>query len=158
MNPKQTAPPSPGITVWDVYYILFRHKWIVVILSLLAIIAAVLMRVLWPVPYVSQAELLIKYVEETKPPEQANAESRVSTPDIHGDNIINSEIEILTSLDLVNSVVEALTPGRILAKSGGGTNRLEAAFLVRMGLTAAQGRVIRPSAACGFSRRCWSIW
>ena len=124
--------------MWDVYYILFRHKWIVVILSLLAIIAAVLMRVLWPVPYVSQAELLIKYVEETKPPEQANAESRVSTPDIHGDNIINSEIEILTSLDLVNSVVEALTPGRILAKSGGGTNRLEAAFLVRMGLTAAQ--------------------
>jgi uncharacterized protein involved in exopolysaccharide biosynthesis/Mrp family chromosome partitioning ATPase len=136
MNPKQAAPPSPGITLGDVYYILFRHKWLIAILSLVALTTAILVRVFWPVPYQSEAKVLIKYVKETKPPEQTAIDSQVTSPDSRGENIINSEIEILTSLDLANSVVEVLTPAKILAKAGGGTNRFEAAFLIRNGLVA----------------------
>jgi Mrp family chromosome partitioning ATPase/uncharacterized protein involved in exopolysaccharide biosynthesis len=134
MNPKQTATPPPGITLGDVYYILFRHKWLIAILSLAALTAAILARVFWPMPYQSEAKLLIKYVKETKPPEQTAAETQVTSPDSYGQNILNSEVEILTSLDLANSVVDVLTPARILAKAGGGTNRFQAAILVKKSL------------------------
>jgi uncharacterized protein involved in exopolysaccharide biosynthesis/Mrp family chromosome partitioning ATPase len=136
MNSNQTAPPAPTITLGDVYYILFRHKWLIAIVSLVAVAAAVLVRVFWHVPYQSEAKVLIKYVTETKPPEQSAADSQVTTPDSRGDNIISSEMEILTSMDVVNSVVDNLTPARILAKAGGGTNRTEAAFLISSGLVA----------------------
>jgi uncharacterized protein involved in exopolysaccharide biosynthesis/Mrp family chromosome partitioning ATPase len=134
MNPKQTPPSSPGITLGDVYYILFRHKWLILTLSLVAVVTAVSVRLFWPVPYQSEARVLIKYVKETKPPEQTAMDSQVTSPDTRGENIINSEIEILTSLDLANSAVDALTPAKILANAGGGTNRFEAAYLVRKGL------------------------
>ncbi len=134
MNPKQTPPPSPGITLGDVYYILFRHKWLIAILSLVALALATLVLLFWPMPYQSEARVLIKYVKETKPPEQTAADSQVTSPDSRGENIINSEVEILTSLDLANNVVDVLTPAKILAKAGGGTNRSLAASLVKQGL------------------------
>ncbi len=136
MNPKQTAPPPPGITLGDVYYILFRHKWLIAILSLVALAAAIVGLVFWPIPYQSEARVLIKYVKETKPPEQTATDSQVTSPDSRGLNIINSEIEILTSLDLASNVVEVLTPARVLAKVGGGTNRFQAANLIKKGLMA----------------------
>jgi polysaccharide biosynthesis transport protein len=136
MNPKQTAPSSPGIALSDIYHIIFRHKWLILIISTLALIAAVLVWMLFPNPYMSEAKLLIKYVKEVKPPDQTTGDSQVTSPDSRGDNIINSEIEILTSLDLVNTVVEALTPAKILAKAGGGTNKFEAAYLIKKGLAA----------------------
>jgi uncharacterized protein involved in exopolysaccharide biosynthesis/Mrp family chromosome partitioning ATPase len=134
MNPKQTAPPPPGITLGDVYYILFRHKWLIAILSAVTVAATLLVRGFWPVPYESEARLMIKYVHENKPPEQIGPDSQSSSGDVHGETVINSEIEILTSLDLANNVVEILGPARILAKAGGGTNRIEAANLIRKGL------------------------
>jgi polysaccharide biosynthesis transport protein len=136
MNPKQAAPPSPGITPREVYYILFRHKWLIAIISLVAVAIAISVLLFGPMPYRSEAKVLIKYVKETKPPEQTAADSQMTSPDSRGENIINSEIEILTSLDMGNSVVDVLTPAKILAKAGGGTNRFQAAFLVRRGLMA----------------------
>jgi Mrp family chromosome partitioning ATPase/uncharacterized protein involved in exopolysaccharide biosynthesis len=137
MSPKQTPTPSPGITLGDVYYILFRHKWLIAILSLAALTAAIMVLCFWSMPYQSEAKVLIKYVKETKPPEQTATDYQVTSPDSSGENIINSEIELLTSLDLANNVVDVLTPARILAKAGGGTNRFKAAFLIRNGLVAA---------------------
>jgi uncharacterized protein involved in exopolysaccharide biosynthesis/Mrp family chromosome partitioning ATPase len=140
MNPKQTPPPSPGITLGDVYYILFRHKWLILTLSLVAVVTAVSVRLFWPVPYQSEARVLIKYVKETKPPEQTAMDSQVTSPDTRGENIINSEVEILTSLDLANSVADSLTPAKILAKAGGGTNRSRAASLIKENLIPEVGK------------------
>ena len=123
MNPKQAAPPPPGITLGDVYYILFRHKWLIAILSLVALTAAIVGGGLLAHAVPVGGQMMIKYVKETKPPEQTATDSQVTTPDSRGENIINSEIEILTSLDLANNVADILTPARILAKAGGGTNR-----------------------------------
>ena len=117
--------------------ILSRRKGLIALLSVVALISAILVWFCWQVPYQSEARLLIKYVTETTPPEQiAVGEAQMASPDSNGENIINSEIEILTSQDLVNTVVEVLSPGRILAKAGGGTNRLEAGHLVKSGFTA----------------------
>ena len=41
MNPKQTSPPPPaGISLDEIYYILFRRKWVILGFSLLGFIAA----------------------------------------------------------------------------------------------------------------------
>ncbi|MGP8201792.1 MAG: GumC family protein [Limisphaerales bacterium] len=140
MIPKQAIQASSGLTLGDVYYILFRHKWLIAILSLVALTAAILVVVLSPLPYLSEAKVLIKYVKETKPLEQTAIDSQVTTPDSRGENIINSEIEILTSLDLANTVADNLTPAKILAKAGGGTNRSQAAILIKKNLTAEVGK------------------
>jgi uncharacterized protein involved in exopolysaccharide biosynthesis/Mrp family chromosome partitioning ATPase len=135
MNPKNAPPPPPAptITLGDIYYILFRHKWLILILSLVAISTAAAVFFLWHLPYQSEAKVLIKYVKEVKPPVQDPTAAQVTVPD-HGENIINSEVEILTSMDLANDVVDNLGPTKILAKAGGGTNKTSAAFVIRSGL------------------------
>ena len=45
-----------------------------------------------------------------------------------------AQVEILTSMDLAEHVAEAIGPERLLAKSGGGRNLLEATALIRSGL------------------------
>ena len=134
MTPKQAPPPPPGLTLGDVYYILFRHKWLILILSLVAVVTAGAVRFFWPVPYQSEAKVLIKYVKETKPPEQTAFDSQVTSLDSRGEKIIIAEIEILTSMDLADSVADVVTPAKILAKAGGGTNRAQAASLIRKSL------------------------
>src|SRR5208283_3156477 len=97
----------------------------------------------WSVPYESEARLMIKYVHENKPPEQIGPDA-ASSRDLSGESVIYSEIEILTSLDLANNVAEILGPAKVLAKAGGGTNRIAAANLIRNGLVpmAVKGDVI----------------
>ncbi len=50
------------MTVGDIYYVLFRHKWKIILLSLAGIAAAAAFYYLNPPPYQSQAELMIQYV------------------------------------------------------------------------------------------------
>jgi uncharacterized protein involved in exopolysaccharide biosynthesis/Mrp family chromosome partitioning ATPase len=133
MNPKvQIPPPSPGITVGDVLYIVFRHKWLIIVLALVSIIAAITVRMFWPLPYQSEAELLIKYVKDTKPPELNTPGTQVSSADARGENIINSEIAILTSMDLAKEVVQQMGASNILGKSA--SNDIEAAAFIHHSL------------------------
>jgi polysaccharide biosynthesis transport protein len=55
-------------------------------------------------------------------------------PDSRGDDIINSEIQILTSLDLAGEAATNIGPANILAKVGGGNNAIKAAAFVRNNL------------------------
>src|SRR5258708_37514933 len=105
-------PPSPhGMTLADIYFILFRHKWKIAAISALGLVAALLVPLVMPRPYQSEAKLLIKYVLDSKAPTQLTpGDQRMKTPDDRGENIINSELEILTSLDLAMDVVTNLTP------------------------------------------------
>ncbi len=124
MNQKQPIPPppSPGITVRDVHNILFRQKWLMASLALLAAAAALTVRYTWIVPYQSEAKLLIKWVKDSPPPDDMSPELRYKMPDNQGVNIINSEIEILTSQDVITQVVDVITPTKLLGKLGGGSN------------------------------------
>src|SRR5688572_13405690 len=105
MNEEPDIQPSPGMTVGDIYYVLFRHKWKIIVVSAIGLIIALALPTLVSRPYQSEAKILIRYVVETKSPGQVNGEdSRVKSPDEGGASIINSEIEILTSLDLAQEV------------------------------------------------------
>ena len=125
-NRRTESQPQVAISIGDIYYVLFRHKWKIIILSLAGILAAAGLYHFKPPPYVSLAELQIQYVKNagifTVGPDQ-----RVVMPDTKGDDIVNSEIKILTSLDLADEVATNFGAARILAKVGGGNNPIAAA-------------------------------
>ena len=119
MNEQQNGSPVPGISLEDIKYVLFRHKGKIAVISAITVLVAAGLYFLWPVPYDSEARLLIKYVVDTKNPSQmGTGNSRVSTPDDRGETILNTELEVLGSFDLALDVVNAVGPSNILAKTG----------------------------------------
>jgi uncharacterized protein involved in exopolysaccharide biosynthesis/Mrp family chromosome partitioning ATPase len=123
----------PRLTLDDVYYVLFKHKWKIIICSAAGLLAAVALVVFRPPVYESEAKLFIRYVLDSKSPSPTPDGSRMISP-YDGQTVINSEIEILNSLDLAEQVVDAIGPDKILAKAGGGKDRVQAANVVRNGL------------------------
>jgi uncharacterized protein involved in exopolysaccharide biosynthesis/Mrp family chromosome partitioning ATPase len=117
----------------DIYYVLFRHKWKIIILSISGILGAMALYYLRPPIYQSQAELLIKYVPEARTIMPGN---EMIIPGSEEEDVINSEIQILTSLDLAEEVATNLGAANILSQAGGGDNPLAAAALVRNNLHA----------------------
>ena len=142
-NPAEARPvpvrppesPPPGIKLGDIYYILFRHKWKIVLSALLGVCAAAGIWVFHGVTYQSEAKLLVRYVRDSKSLDASlGSQGDVRSPDARGEGIINSELEILTSRDLAVEVADLVGPQRILARLGGGTNRFEAAGAILRGL------------------------
>jgi uncharacterized protein involved in exopolysaccharide biosynthesis/Mrp family chromosome partitioning ATPase len=85
-----------------------------------------------PPQYKSEAELSLS-VLEAKPINVPGEEARpMADPSV---NIINTELEILQSLDLAQQVVQAMTPEKILAAVGGGADTNKAAYYVKKGLS-----------------------
>lgn len=140
MNPKRTTPTSPTgptITPALIYYILFRHKWLIAIISVAALVTAITVYFVWRPPYQSEAELMIKYIKDAKPLPEVVHDSNVTAPDSRGESIIASEIAILTSFDLAKQVAEEIGPTVILGVTSKSTNDdllQPAAAVVRQGL------------------------
>jgi succinoglycan biosynthesis transport protein ExoP len=120
----------------DIYYVLFRHKWKILLLSLAGILAAAALHFVNPPPYQSQAELLIKYVPQAGTMPLMGSDQKMIMPDSRGDDIINSEIQILTSMDLAAEAVTNIGSSNILFKASGGSDAIAAAILVRNNLRA----------------------
>ena len=129
-NSIEEAPePAPSsISAGDVYHVLFRHKWKIVIISALAVIAAAVYVLLNPPFYKSEAKVLIRYVQETKTvtAHAVGNDSQIVSPDTRGESVINTEMEILSSLDLAREVAAEVGPENLLGK-GGGSNDLDRA-------------------------------
>jgi len=124
-------PPTTGFTPGDLYYLVFRHKWKIVLVFLAAVIAAGALYLLRPPPYQSEAKILIRYILEARSATPDNKDTTLKSPDSRGETIINSQVEILTSLDLAAQVATNVGPERILARLGGGSNHLAAASVIR---------------------------
>jgi succinoglycan biosynthesis transport protein ExoP len=135
-NSRQTQhQPPAGMTVGDIYYVLFRHKWKIIILAVAGIGAAAVVHFMRVPPYQSQAELLIKYVPGAGAPSlPGNDQNDVVVPG----NVIDTEIKILTSLDLANEAATNFGAANILAGAGGGDSPLQAAALIQQNLRVVQ--------------------
>jgi succinoglycan biosynthesis transport protein ExoP len=125
------APPSPGMNLGDVYYVFFRHKWMIAVIFVLGVAGAAAFYLLKPAVYVSEAKILIKYILETKAPTRAIDNTQVKSLDSRADGIIGAEVEILTSYDLAAQVVEAIGAEKILAKVPGADPAMNAAAFIR---------------------------
>lgn len=129
----ETEPPAmaPG----DIYFILFRHKWKIILLSLAGIGAAAAYWWFYPPPFQSEARLFIRYVVDSRSVNADTKNAQTTSPDSMGQSVINSEIEILTSFDLAKEAAQNIGPQKILAKYGGGNDPLKAAEIIRRNLT-----------------------
>lgn len=106
--------PGPSMNVGDIYYILFRHKWKILLCSLFGFGVAAGIYFFMPTPYQSEAKLFIRYVTEARTAGPLDDETRTKSPDQRGETIINSEVQILTSLDLATQVANSVGPDKIL--------------------------------------------
>jgi uncharacterized protein involved in exopolysaccharide biosynthesis/Mrp family chromosome partitioning ATPase len=117
--PAALAPPPVSLTANDILYVLFRHKWKILICSGLGLAIAVVVYMVDPPPFESDAMLFIRYVTENSAPGVPNGGNgqTVSLADMaRGDTILNTEVDILSSLDIADSVVDALGTDKILTK------------------------------------------
>ncbi len=136
MNDRKDAgqgSQSPGLNIGDIYFILFRHKWKIIIFSVLGFLAAGVVYTFKKPLWGSEAELLVKYVVTPQPVGVSAGDIRNLDP--RGDNILNSEVRIVTSYDVATNVVNAIGAERILAMTGGGSNLVRAAKTIRGNIT-----------------------
>ncbi|HEY1793793.1 MAG TPA: Wzz/FepE/Etk N-terminal domain-containing protein [Opitutaceae bacterium] len=125
------------MTLGDIYYVLFRHKWKIIACTLVGILFAAGLYFSYPPRYQSDAMLFIRYViNESKAPGPASDTGAIiKSPDQDGETIMNSEVAILNSLDLAHQAAETVGADKILAKMGGGRDLDRAAQVVKNGLT-----------------------
>lgn len=126
---------APGLMPGDIYFILFRHKWKIILLSLTGIAAAAAYWWYFPTPYQSEARLFIRYVLDSRTVNTDPKNAQMTSPDSMGESILNSEVEILTSYDLAQEAAKNIGPEKILAKYGGGNDLGKAAGIIRKNLT-----------------------
>ncbi|HTV40894.1 MAG TPA: Wzz/FepE/Etk N-terminal domain-containing protein [Candidatus Sulfotelmatobacter sp.] len=141
MNNNGQAAPAAGISLGDIYYTIFRHKWKIVAMSLMGFVAAAAIYHVKAPLYQSQAELLIKYVPESTEG-LVGDDQHVIVPNSDGGEVINSEIRILTSLDVAEDAASNIGPANVLPKLGAKATVAQAAGFIRGNLVAepADGR------------------
>lgn len=134
INHGPGQPPAKGLTVDDIIYTLFRHKWLLLAFLGLSVVGAVGVRLVRPPLYISKAKLMVHYVAPSSTATPGKEAEGPRPLDANAQTIIASEIEILTSLDVAAQVVDKVGAERILALKGGGSNRLAAAGVVASGI------------------------
>jgi uncharacterized protein involved in exopolysaccharide biosynthesis len=127
------APPSVRET-------LRRHKWKLALCCGLGLATALLLPIVRPAPYQSEAKLFIRSVAPT-PPSALGVSGRdtVSVPVSDAEqenvrNIMHQKVSILTGSDLARRVAEAVGPKKVLRNAGGGDDVASAAALIQAGL------------------------
>lgn len=132
-------PPTSGMKLNDVLFILFRHKWKILFCAALGLIGAATIYFLLPPVYESKAKLIVRYVVDTSAVD--NLDSTVKTPGTQNESLINSEAEILTSVDVAMQVADAVGAERLVKPSTGKMTTAEAAraILRSLDVTALKG-------------------
>jgi succinoglycan biosynthesis transport protein ExoP len=115
-NNRRQAEHSEGMNIGDIYFVLFRRKWIILGCSAAGLAAAVFLIITKPAQYQTEAKLLVRQVMENRGPTQTDPNSTVMTTAGNSASIINTEIEILNSLDLAEEVAREIGPERILGR------------------------------------------
>ena len=106
MPGQQEQSHKTKISLRDILYLFFRHKWKIISFSLIGILGVVVSYLITPTFYRSEAKLLVRYVTESTTLDPTANSGRILSPDQRGQNIINSEIEILYNVQLVQEVID----------------------------------------------------
>jgi uncharacterized protein involved in exopolysaccharide biosynthesis len=131
----QKSEPTSSFGVHDVLYVVFKHKWKIMFLSLLGFGAAAATYLKQEPIYKSESKLLIRYVLATgtvDPYETVSAPG--GGPRGKADPVIGTEMEILFSTDLWKEVAEAMGVDRLAPNSTGSQQLNAAAGMIRPGL------------------------
>lgn len=108
MSEIENEQNAGGLSLSDIMFMLFRHKRVVILSAILGLAAAVTVYFSLPPVFESEAKLLVRYVVERSAIDSVDSQVRMAA-----DNLINSEVEILTSRDLAADVVETISSERL---------------------------------------------
>jgi polysaccharide biosynthesis transport protein len=95
-----------GLSMSDILLMLFRHKWKIIFFAWAGLLIAGAIYLFVPSIYESQAKLLVRYVVDHSAVDAVD--SQIKTPTPENSTLINSELQILTSSDLIRQVVESV--------------------------------------------------
>jgi polysaccharide biosynthesis transport protein len=107
-NPTKSPPASPAFSLGAIVFVLFKHKWKIVLLSILSFGAAITYYLRTPPVYLSQAKILVTYVKETDP----DLETTSPVSGRANESQVKAETEILKSWNLAERVVAKIGPER----------------------------------------------
>jgi uncharacterized protein involved in exopolysaccharide biosynthesis len=117
-----------GVGLHDILFMFLLHKWKILLFAVSGVLGAVGFYLLVPPLYESQAKLLVRYVVEHNAVD--GLDQMVKTPGPENHAIINSEVEILTSQDLIRQVAEAVRTNKLgLAPADNATMGDPAAYI-----------------------------
>jgi polysaccharide biosynthesis transport protein len=123
-----------GISFNDVLFILFRHKWKILVCAAIGILAAAATYFFTPSLYESQAKLLVRYVVERNAIDGMDSQGKnLGSPD-YSAIAIHSEVEILTSSDLAMQVASKVGDDRLLPNSAKKATDADAALAIQKNL------------------------
>jgi polysaccharide biosynthesis transport protein len=131
MSDKAPVTRHEGLSLVDCYYILFRRKRLILSGLILGITLAIIQFLITPRQYTSTAKIMVRYVVDSPALQDAGEPARSTST--QGESLLNSEMEILTSRDLVEGVAAVVGPGKILGGTGR-TNLAEAVGVISKGL------------------------
>ena len=125
------SPTADTLSMGDIYYLLFRHKGKILFFSVLGVLAAVAVVFLTPPVYRSESSLLVRYVTDTTVLDSTSMGERITSPARGGENVINSEIEILLSYELVEKVLDDMGFSQFMPTATNRFDRARTAAIVR---------------------------
>jgi uncharacterized protein involved in exopolysaccharide biosynthesis/Mrp family chromosome partitioning ATPase len=131
MPEAQRQAPDSSMNLDDILFILFRHKWKILLCAAIGFAAAAAVYLFKQRLYESEAKLMVRYVVDRSAVDTLNPEPKVSDM-----GLINSEVQILTSWDLAMQVAGAVGVDRLLPEAKGQADLAVAANSIRAGLTA----------------------
>jgi polysaccharide biosynthesis transport protein len=99
-------PEQSGFGLHDILFMLFRHKWKIIFFTLAGLIAATVVYFTVPPAYQSDAKLMVRYVMDRGGVD--GLDGQVKTPTGWDANLLNSEVQILTSQDLIRQVAQSI--------------------------------------------------
>ena len=140
LNNNRHHEPALGFSLSDIYFILFRHKRAIVVLTLLGLLAGTGYFFLQQPPYQSGAKLLIKYITETHDETANQKNTQLREAGDQNSGVLLAEAEIMSSFDLFRQVATNVGPEKILAKLGGGKDPVLAAAEIQRHLKVMPGK------------------
>jgi uncharacterized protein involved in exopolysaccharide biosynthesis/Mrp family chromosome partitioning ATPase len=140
VNNNRHHEPALGFSLADIYFILFRRKKAIVLLTLLGMLAGAGYFFSQQPPFQSDAKLLIKYISETHGEEANQKNTKLREAGDQSGGVLLAEAEIMSSFDLFRQVATNVGPEKILAKIGGGKDPILAAAEIKRRLKVMPGK------------------
>lgn len=107
-RPVSVSSPRAGWS--DVMMMLHDYRWLLAGGLLLGLVVASVIYILTPLTFRSESRLLVRYVADSTLADPGAAGSRVMTPDVRGEQIMNTEVEIFSNRASIEAVVDAIGP------------------------------------------------
>jgi len=129
-----TVPHDSNLNRNDILFALFKHKKKIIVCSVAGLVAAVGVYLLYPPVYESQAKLLVRYLVERSSVDAIDNPGSAGGVTRTAENVLGSEVEILTSWDLAVQVADAIGPKRLLPHTTVAPTKEAAARTITTGL------------------------